>query len=153
MDAGRQQQPCDGDAGPDHVGRAASAYGRERQHEQEERLRAAARRERKGRRLKFVLLGVFRSYDSIIEREWLKRMASACPEVFELHLNLKFKPKDADDVPRNVSVGRLTPQRLFGLLPERNLHSVVVCGNHRFRDGVRGMLVKGGVPKNIVTLL
>ena len=118
-------------------------YQHERMKEVKERTRSKP--------LKLVLLGVFRDTGDVFEYEWLQRMASECKDL-DIHIRIKTNSLGGK-LPSMFVQRPLSPKLLQELMPRNDLHSVILCGSHTFKESMASMLKKTGVPRTRLTLL
>jgi ferredoxin-NADP reductase len=117
---------------------------------QHERMKQVKERSR-SKPLKLVLLGVFRDTADVFEYDWLQRMSSECQNV-EIHLRVKTNSLGGKLPPMFIQ-DALTPKLITNLRPRSDLHSVIICGNHSFKESMASMLKKTGIPRTRLTLL
>jgi ferredoxin-NADP reductase len=107
------------------------------------------RSKKRNKKLKLVLLGVFRDTCDIFELEWLTRMQSECPEL-QVHFIVKSNAADGP-LPVNCTMEPLAARPLMRLLPKKDLHSIMVCGSHSFKHNAVKLLNKSGLPRSSIT--
>merc|ERR1712137_1312038 len=112
-------------------------------------LNQETRSKKRSKRLKLVLLGVFRDCSDIFELEWLTRMQAECPDV-QVHFIVKSNNDDMP-LPPHCTLEPLGGRPLMRLLPKKDLHSVIVCGSHSFKHKVVKLFNKSGMPRSSIT--
>jgi len=118
-------------------------YQHERMKEVKERTRSKP--------LKLVLLGVFRDTADVFEYEWLERMSAECQNL-DIHLRINTNSMGGK-LPSMFIQRPLSPKLLQELMPRSDLHSVILCGSHTFKESMASMMKKTGVPRTRLTLL
>ncbi len=118
-------------------------YQHERMKEVKERTRSKP--------LKLVLLGIFRDTADVFEYDWLERMSTECTNI-DIHLRVKTN-SIGGKLPPMFTQRPLSPKLVMELMPRNDLHSVIICGSHSFKESVSSMLKKVGVPRTRQTLI